>query len=76
MPAAVERIQISSREFDLQISKLCPGRTASIVPIPHIYRLKFLLVEKEKLPQEAFGKCFYFKVQVSYGCLQMFIEVE
>lgn len=73
---ADSEIQVSRGEFDLSISEFCPRRTASIVPISHIYRIKFLLGEKEKLPQEELGKCFHFKVQVSYGYLQMFIEVE
>lgn len=60
-------IQISHGEFDLSISEFCPKRIASLAPIFHIYRIKFLLGEKENLPQEVYGECFYFKVQVSYG---------
>lgn len=48
----------------------------SLAPIFHTYRIKYLLKEKENLPQEVDGECFHFKVQVSYGYRQMFVEVE
>lgn len=69
-------IQISHGVNDLLISEFCPWRTVSLAPIFHTYRIKYLLKEKENLPQEVDGECFHFKVQVSYGYRQMFVEVE